>query len=181
MAENLRTTKYRNGDAIPNITDNLQWVSLITGGYAYYNNDVQNNNSYGKLYNWYAVNDARNIAPSGWHVPTVAEYATLQNFLGGVLVAGGKLKESGTSHWLGPNTGATNSTGFTGLPEGNRSIDGSFVHQTVHGWWWCSSPSASNPSNANLSHLSYDGSSFETDDGNGLPKLYGLSVRCIKD
>jgi uncharacterized protein (TIGR02145 family) len=118
MVENLKTTKYRNGDPIPNVTGNA-WAALTTGAYCWYNNDAATYKAtYGALYNWYAVADSRNIAPTGWHVPTDAEWTTLTTFLGGESVAGGKLKETGTNHWTSPNTGATNETGFTALPGG---------------------------------------------------------------
>ena len=119
MVENLKTTKYRNGDAIPNVTGNASWVALSTGAYCWYNNDAATYKAtYGALYNWYAVGDSRNIAPSGWHVATDSEWTTLSTFLGGESIAGDKLKEIGTSHWLSPNTGATNSNGFTAFPGG---------------------------------------------------------------
>jgi len=118
MAENLRTTKYCNGDPIPNVTDSLQWVNLATGAWAHNNNYSQYENLYGKLYNWYAVDDSRNICPCNWHVPTDAEWTTLIDYLGGEGVAGGKMKSTGTQYWLSPNTDATNESGFSGLPGG---------------------------------------------------------------
>ena len=124
MVENLKTTRYRNGEAIPNITDNASWAALITCAYCDYNNIPSNSITYGKLYNWYAVNDSRNIAPMGWHVSTDAEWTTLTTFLGGTSIAGGKLKENGTIHWNSPNVGATNETGFSALPGGYRLNSG---------------------------------------------------------
>lgn len=94
MAENLKTTKFRNGDPIPNITDVTAWENLTSGAYCYYRNDIVNITTFGMLYNWYAVNDSRNIAPTGWHVPSDAEWSTLRSWLGGVTVAGGKLKST---------------------------------------------------------------------------------------
>jgi uncharacterized protein (TIGR02145 family) len=122
MAENLRTTKYRDGTAIPNITDKTAWEALTTGAYCNYNNTTSADTiaTYGRLYNWYAATDSRNIAPAGWHVPTDAEWETLIYYLGGFRVAGGKMKETGTTHWISPNTGATNESGFTALPSGLR-------------------------------------------------------------
>ncbi|MCX6303889.1 MAG: fibrobacter succinogenes major paralogous domain-containing protein [Bacteroidetes bacterium] len=121
MLENLKTTKYRNGNPIPNVTDPAGWYNLTTGAYCNYNNDQSNATTYGRLYNWYAATDTRNICPTGWHIPTDAEWTILTDFLGGESVAGGKMKESGTAHWISPNTGATNSSGFTALPGGFRT------------------------------------------------------------
>lgn len=118
MVENLRTTKYRNGDTIPNITDKTAWENISYGGYCWYNNDITNKETYGALYNWYAVDDSRNLAPEGWHIPSAEEWNTLIDFLGGDMVAGGKLKEEGTLHWRSPNIDATNESGFSGLPAG---------------------------------------------------------------
>ncbi|HPG38813.1 MAG TPA: chitobiase/beta-hexosaminidase C-terminal domain-containing protein [bacterium] len=120
MAENLRVTHYRNGDPIPNITDNTEWKYFSTGAYCYYDNNNINAAVYGALYNWHVVNDNRNLAPAGWHVPSDAEWQALINYLGGDAVAGGKMKEVGTTHWLSPNKGATNESGFTARPGGWR-------------------------------------------------------------
>ena len=129
------------------------------------------------MYNWYAVVDSRNIAPTGWHVPTDAEWATLITFLGGESVAGGKLKETGTAHWVSPNNGATNSTGFTALPGGPRyDYDGSFGYLGANGYWWSSTAFDATLAwyrniyyyNVNINHNT---------DG----KKSGYSVRCIKD
>ena len=120
MAENLKVTHYRNGDPIPNVTDNVAWEGLNTGAYCEYANDANNVTTYGRLYNWFAINDSREIAPTGWHVPSVAEFQTLIDYLGGWQVAGGKMKETGTIHWVSPNTGATNESGFTALPGSGR-------------------------------------------------------------
>lgn len=120
MAENLKVTHYRNGDAISNITDNTEWSNLTTGAYCNYDNDENNATTYGSLYNWYAVNDSRNIAPEGWHVPSDVELQTLVDYLGGSGVAGGKMKETGTTYWNRSNTGATNESGFSALPGGSR-------------------------------------------------------------
>jgi len=124
---NLDVTKYRNGDTIPEVTDPTAWTNLTTGAWCYYGNNSANGIIYDKIYNGYAVNDPRNLAPTGWHIPTTTEYATLATFLGGLLVAGGKMKEVGTTNWSAPNTGATNSSGFTALPGGYRSGLGNFL------------------------------------------------------
>ena len=116
MTRNLTVSQYRNGDIIPEVTDPAAWAALTTGAWCYYNNDPANGPIYGKLYNWYAVNDSRGLAPNGYHIPTTTEWTTLTNTLGGLSLAGGDLKEAGITHWSDPNTGATNNSGFTGLP-----------------------------------------------------------------
>ncbi len=147
MAENLRTTKYRDGSEIPNVTDNTKWVELATGAYCNYNNTTSSDTiaTYGRLYNWYAVTDSRNIAPEGWHLPTETEWRILIDYLGGFGVAGGKMKETGATHWDTPNTGATNESGFTALPSGNRSDwrttpIGRFVNMSRSTYYWGTTP-----------------------------------------
>jgi uncharacterized protein (TIGR02145 family) len=151
MAENLKVTHYRNGDAIPNVTDSTTWRALTTGAYCNYDNNAGNVATYGRLYNWYAVNDSRNIAPTGWHVPSDAEWQTLMMTLGmsqadadseGYRGAGigDKLKESGTTHWSSPNTGATNTSGFSALPGGYRGGgNGYFYDVGAYAGFWSSS------------------------------------------
>ena len=134
MAENLKTTKYNDGTSIPNVTDNTVWSALITGAYCDYNNTPSISTTYGRMYNGYSVdnniatkvasNGGKNVCPTGWHVPSNAEWITLTSYLGGESVAGGKLKETGTMHWLTPNSGATNESGFTALAGGRRSYNG---------------------------------------------------------
>ena len=137
MAENLKVTHYRNGDAIPNVTNDTTWSDLTTSAYCNYNNNSSNATTYGRFYNWYAVNDSRNIAPTGWHVPSDAEWQTLVDYLGGD--AGGKMKETGTTHWNSPNTGATNESGFTALPGGcRRYSSGSFSSMRSTASFWSS-------------------------------------------
>ncbi len=123
MAENLKVTHYRNGDSIPYVTDSLGWMNILfdTGAYCYYNCDTNLRAVYGNIYNPYSIIDSRHLCPEGWHVPTEAEWQTLSDFLGGQYVAGGKIKEVDTTHWKSPNTGATNESGFTGLPGGCKS------------------------------------------------------------
>ena len=176
MVENLKTTKYRNGDPISN--DLGMWVSLVTGAYSWFNNDATNyKNPYGALYNWYAVTDSRKIAPSGWHVPSDAEWSILINYLGGESIAGGKLKETGTVHWFTPNVGATNSSGFTGLPVGYRSIFGNFNSYGDLCYWW-SSTADSSPYTAWTAHLHFRyNESFRISNNN----VSGFSVRCLQD
>jgi len=177
MAENLRTTKYRDGTAIPNVTDNTAWSNLTTPAYCWYSNDASSYKSrYGALYNWYAVNTGM-LAPTGWHVATDAEWTTLTTFLGGESVAGGKLKETGTVNWGSPNTGATNSSGFTALPGGCRfNYDGAFNYAGYDGNWWSSAEDGTNFAWFRTMYYNY-GIVFR----NNYYKHYGFSVRCIRD
>jgi uncharacterized protein (TIGR02145 family) len=176
MAENLRTTTYANGDPIPNVTDDNQWSGLTSGAWAHYNNDSQYENPYGKLYNWYTVADPRNVCPTGWHVPTDAEYTLLTDYLGGESVAGGKMKSTGTQYWLSPNTGANNESGFSGLPGGSRNYNGSFDTIGYYGHWWSSTED--NAVAAWYRYLDYGISSVTR--ANSF-KLVGFSVRCLRD
>jgi len=177
MTKNLDVATYRNGDPIPKVTDNSAWAALTTGAYCYYNNDSATYAAiYGKLYNWYAVNDPRGLAPEGWHIPTDFEWATLENCLGGSAVAGGAMKETGTIHWTNPNTGATNISGWSGLPAGFRLYNGSFLVVRYGGYWWSSTDSdVADPWYRYLS--SSDGSIGRY----GTSKQEGLSVRCVRD
>jgi len=176
MAENLKTTKYRNGDPIPQVLENAKWGTLKTGAYCFYNNDPTKKTTYGALYNWLAVIDKRNIAPAGWHIPTDQEWATLTTFLGGRDQAGGKLKETLTTHWLDPNTGATNSTGFSGLPGGYRNSAGVSDKAGYCGGWWSST--AYSTTVAWYRYTDYSTSNLYSCSGF---KNSGFSVRCIKD
>ena len=177
MVENLKTTKYRNGESIANVTDNDGWNELRSGAYCNYYNSDENGITYGKLYNWFAVNDSRNIAPTGWHVSTDSEWTTLINYLGEEK-AGRKLKEAGKSHWEKPNKGATNSSGFTALPGGDRSGNGgTFLSIGRYGHWWSSSEGDSGYAWDRL---------MRCDDGDDVTrkrssKEWGLSVRCLRD
>lgn len=139
MAENLKVSHFRNGDRIPEAKTDGKWEMSGEVGipaWCYYENDAENGKTYGKLYNWYAVNDPRGLAPEGWHVPTDVEWTTLIDYLGGESVAGGKLKETDTAHWNSPNTEATNETSFTALPGGRRISNGSFSSVGDSGYWW---------------------------------------------
>jgi len=177
MKENLKVTHYRNGEPIPSITDQTAWAGLFTGARCYYNNDsIAYDAVYGSLYNWYAVNNVNNLCPEGWHVPSDSEWATTETFLGGSIVAGGKMKEPGTSHWKSPNTGATNESEFTGIPGGMRGLDNTFSTMSENGLWWASTTSGS--SMAWSRYLWY---LFAGVDRNPAPKTLGLSVRCVKD
>lgn len=176
MAENLRTTTYNDGTSIPQVTANNEWKNMKTAAFCWYGNDADSyGNTYGALYNWYAVNTDK-LCPAGWHVPTHDEWTTLTDYIGGAVVAGGKLKESGTLHWDSPNFGATNETGFTGLPGGSRQ-DGGFMFIGVSGSWW--SATESNADWAIERGLNYNSGSVFWVSFN--PKSNGYSVRCLKD
>ncbi len=178
MAENLKTTKYRNGVSIPLVTTNASWAALTSGAYCLYNNDAASfKATYGALYNWYAVTDPRNIAPMGWHVPTDADWTTLINYLGNLSIDGSKMKEAGTSHWSDPNTGATNTSGFTGLPGGYRySNDGVFYYVGLYSYWWSSTENDTTSAwQRGLYYLDFKVTRDPYD------KKYGYSVRLVKD
>ena len=175
MAENLQVTRYRNGEAIPNVTDGATWEGLTTGAYCNYNNNEGYVATYGRLYNWYAVDDGRNIAPEGWHVPTDAEWQVLVDYLGGYEVAGGKLKETGTTHWMSPNTGATDESGFTARPSGDRDIR-EYHNMGLATVYW--SFTEENSLSAWIRILSYNKSDVGRDT---YEKAAGFSVRCVKD
>jgi uncharacterized protein (TIGR02145 family) len=177
MAENLRTTTYANQDPIPNVTGATQWESLTTGAWVHYNNDNQYENPYGKLYNWYAVADVRNLCPTGWHVPSDAEWTVLSDYLGGEVVAGGKMKSTGTQYWLSPNTDASNESGFSGLPGGLRNnFYGLFTNVGDAGFWWSSTGSSA--TDALYRDLIYSNGITGRNDGH---KQAGFSVRCLRD
>jgi uncharacterized protein (TIGR02145 family) len=175
MAENLKTTKYNDGTAIPLVTDGAAWSVLTTPAYCWYNNDISYKTTYGALYNWFAVNTGK-LSPTGWHVPTDAEWATLVAFLGDTATGGGKLKETGIAHWVSPNTGANNSSRFTALPGGSHYTNGSFYLNGKYGWWWSSTESSAG--NAWHEYLIYNSSAVFRTEGS---KIIGFSVRCIKD
>jgi uncharacterized protein (TIGR02145 family) len=182
MAENLNTSIYRNGDAIPTNLDDSTWTNTTSGAWAYYINDVSYACPYGKLYNWYACVDARQLCPVGWHVPTNAEWTVLIDNLGGVTVAGGIMKSTGTIQaatglWFGPNTEATNSSGFSGSPGGLREYDFSYGANGVAGFWWSSSDGGNGGSAWNRCLRFNDSAS----PGRIDDKHYGFSVRCLRD
>ena len=178
MVENLRTTHYNDGGNIKNAGDNTAWHIDTTGAYCWYNNDgaAAIGSPYGALYNFYAVNSGK-LCPVGWHVPSDTEWNTLIAKLGGETTAGGKLKESGTTHWNTPNTNADNSSGFTAVPGGYRySVSGEFRDINVRGIWWSSTPNGTNT--ALTYYLSYNtayAKSFTSS------YIVGSSVRCIKN
>lgn len=180
MVENLKTTRYNDGSAIPLVTDDYIWNHLSTPGYCWNNNDTSMKNPYGALYNFYVVNTGK-LAPTGWHVPTEAEWTILTTYLGGGPVASGKMKstgtiEAGTGLWYSPNTGATNESGFTAVPAGHRYWDGTFISIGSNSVWWSSSES--NTHSAWLLYLRYYGDYFFS---GYYSKLDGYSVRCVRD
>jgi len=175
MAENLKTSKYNDGASIPLVTGSSAWFNLTTPGYCWYDNDAATyKNTYGALYNWYTV-DYGMLCPTGWHVPTDAEWTTLENYLGGSSVAGGKLKAN--TQWDSPNTGATNESGFTALPGGCRFGDGAFSNTGKIGFWW--SATREDIENFPVNRImEYNFSNVFSEPNY---ESYGFSVRCIKD
>lgn len=180
MAQNLKVKHYRNGDTLTTETDDIIWCNLTTGAWCNYENNETNALTYGLLYNWYTVNDSRNICPSGWHVPSDAEWSILTSYLGGDSLAGGKLKESGTLHWNAPNTDATNESGFTALPAGTRFFMACYFDALNRRTeWWTSTPGGGYVGMALIRILTYDSSGLPTDVG--AWEYSGESVRCVKD
>jgi uncharacterized protein (TIGR02145 family) len=176
MAENLKATRYRNGDSIPNVIDSALWVNLSSGAYCNYDNSPGNSEIYGRLYNWYSVDDRRNLAPSGWHVSTDAEWFTLTTYLGGVNAAKVKLHERGSTHWQFYNPKATNESGFTALPAGERFPYSNFSNLGYDATFW---------TNREYDSLCawYWGLGFGYEDVYriNIQKSCGFSVRCIMD
>ena len=181
MAENLKTTRYRNGNNIPNVTNDTAWRNLTTGAYCNFDNTTYSDtiNTYGRLYNWYAVVDTSNIAPQGWHVPSDSEWFALETFLGGSSIAGGKIKDKCKYLWTSPNVGATNETGFTALPGGYRDFSGMFYDlgggTGLAGFWWSSTMYNTNAWYRFMLVM------YSTLDRTYGYKTRGLSIRCVKD
>lgn len=177
MAANLRTTRYRNGDIIPNVMDGNAWSGTNTGAWCEYLNDANLGNTFGKLYNWYAVIDPRGACPMGWHVPSDSEWTQLTDHLGGEAVAGGAMKAI-SPLWYAPNEGATNSSGFSGLPGGLRFGlgNGNFDLDAQTGFWWSASEEGATNSWARLLGFSHESIIRIYDQ-----KRNGFSVRCIMD
>lgn len=180
MSKNLEIDRYRNGEIIPQVTDSILWNNLTTGVWCYYRNDANLGSTYGKLYNWYAVNDSRGLAPQGWHIPSDVEWNVLINCLGGDSIAGGKMKTS--TLWNSPNSGATNSSGFSALPSGRRTHGSFTTFESIGevGHWWSSTEIAGSGinrygANQRIGYVSKQITWYR----NG--KEEGQSVRCIKD
>ena len=179
ITENLKTTKYINGDLIPNVTIGSDWDKLTTGAFCWYNNDVTYKDTYGPLYNGYTVTDNRKICPTGWHVPTLNDWSILFSLYNGSNLAGGKLKESGTAHWQSPNTGATNVSGFTALPGGAqipKNDPSRFQNIGRVGYWWSSSEVGTNLRGILMEYFSAEARVLQQ-----VSKGYGYSVRCVRD
>ena len=172
QSKNLDVETYRDGTPIPQVTDPTQWANLTTGAWCYYNNDPANNAIYGKLYNWYAIMDGRGLCPVGWHIPSTAEFTTLNTTIGS---NGGSLKEVGFSHWYSPNTGATDLYGFKALGAGYM---GTFSHSKINQatYFWTSTENGA-ASAYTWSLLNTDASFNQSSQG----KVGGFSVRCIHD
>lgn len=173
-AENLNVVTFLNGDTIPEAKTNEEWVSAGQSGkpaWCYYNNDPKNGLKYGKLYNWFAVNDSRGLAPAGWSLPSASDWAQLAAYLGGSNAAGSKLKS--TSGWADGYIG-TNESGFNGLPGGYRVANGKFLNLGTIGTWWTSTESK--PGTAVDHYLGQRGSLERSNN----PKEAGESVRCIR-
>lgn len=177
MAENLNTTTFNDGTPVPFVRESTTWTSLTTPGFCWYNYDSI---SYGGLYNWYVVsstaNGGKNICPAGWHIPSDAEWEALTDYLGGSENAGGKLKETGTTHWYSTNPSATNETGFTAIPAGYRYYTGAFNSIKRYSYWWSSSEASA--SDAYCRNMNYG---YNTVERTASIKKSGFSVRCIKD
>lgn len=180
MAKNLDVGTFANGDAIPEAKTAAEWMAAGDAqkpAWGYYDNDPANGKTYGRLYNWYAVSDPRGLCPQGWHVPTDAEWTTLESYLGGA--AGGKLKETGTFHWQSPNTGATNSSGFSALPGGFWHGNGVFYSLGSDASFWSATSGSSGIAwNRSLDYISSDIDGYDAIWDN---KEYGFSVRCVAD
>ena len=177
MSENLKTTRYNNGDEIPTGLTDGDWQNNTSGALAVYDDNELNADIYGRLYNWYAVVDNRGVCPENFHVPTDGEYILLTNYLGGNDIAGGKMKEAGLEHWDSPNTGATNESGFTGLPGGFRNVTGSYVYMGSDGFFRSSSEYNSYRAWFHGLYSTWE----EVYRGFEMNKNSGLSVRCVGD
>jgi uncharacterized protein (TIGR02145 family) len=174
MIENLRTAAFADGSPIQSASSDSE-CSAGHSSYCWYQNDSsQYEELYGKLYNWYAVSDMHGLCPEGWHIPSLPEWTTLANTLGGQAICGGKMKELGNSHWLPNNAAATNESGFSAIPAGLRSTNGSFANLNYLAYWWSSSESGQYVWYSNL--YNYNG----TMDLNLADKFNGLSVRCVR-
>ena len=176
MAENLKVTKYNDGTNIPNVTDDYAWYQLTTESYCNYDNDPSKVATYGRLYNWYTINTEK-VCPVGWHVPTNTEWTTLTDYLGGKTIAGGKLKEIGTTHWHNPNEGATNESGFTALPCGQRDANGMFFFVGDYGSWWSATENSATEAWSRYTSNNYS----DVGESHYVSKKTGYSVRCVKD
>jgi uncharacterized protein (TIGR02145 family) len=176
MVENLKTTHYKNGNPIPNISERPEWNNLSTGAYCDYNNDAETGNTNGHLYNWYAINDPAGLCPTGWHIATDSEWTVLINYLGHDSIAGGAMKTAGTTQWKIPNAWATNSSGFAAIPAGYRHANGAFYKIYENSYFWSSTETFSY--SACGRYLSYNTAGIDRFIAN---KQSGFSCRCIKN
>ena len=180
MTENLKTTRFSNGEAIPDIKDTAQWRNLTSSAYCNYFDDDSVANMYGRLYNWYASVDNRKLCPTGWHVSTDEDWTSLTNFLGGENLAGGKLKDTGTTYWTPDNIGATNQVGFEARGGGYRlNTDAIFYELGQTGLWWSTAKDdtiiTKLPCDRTI--LKY----YPNINRGGFARGVGISVRCVKD
>lgn len=188
QSSNLDVTTYRDGTPIPQVTNQTEWANLTTGAWCYYNNSTSNANTYGKLYNWYAVagihdNDPNTpnkiLAPSGWRIPSYTDWNTLIEYLGGNTIAGGKMKSTGTSLWQSPNTSATNQSGFTALPGGYRQEmnngDFSLINKRARFW------SGTEIDDVYSRQITLFNSTSSIDRIESVNKKVGFSVRCVRN
>ncbi len=183
MTRNLDVIVYRNGDKIPQVTDSATWVNMTTGAWCWYNNDpAAHAATYGRLYNWYAVNDPRGLAPAGWHVASDEEWSALETCSPGDS-AGYRMKEAGTAHWSCPVSAADNSSGFTGLPGGMRSEQGAFDRMGFSGVFWFSTEGSTGEAWCGrlIHHVNNRGVAYMVTGVGYMNKADGYSVRCVKD
>ena len=174
LKENLKVTKFRNGEPIQKVIDNT-WGNLTTSAFCYVDNDTNKLKTYGGLYNWYAITDSRKICPIGWHVPSLAEINIMDHYLGDN--GGGKLKETGLTHWVNINIDATNSTQFTALPGGRRDAD-SYFSYGQYAYWWTTSEYVLDNTEASYFSVWYFTGHLDIMD---MYKKTGMSIRCIRD
>ncbi len=179
MKENLRVTRYNNGDSIRFVTDSLAWAEQCEGSYCNFHNSPELYKTYGRMYNFYAVGDERKLCPQGWHVPSDDEWQILCDYLGGFWVAGGKMKEAGEKHWHAPNDKATNESGFTALPAGRQYHHGFFFLGEYTNIW--SSTEFTTGTDTDVVWCRYMTMSHGQLVRFTYKKNYGLSVRCLKD
>jgi uncharacterized protein (TIGR02145 family) len=187
MLENLKTTKFNDNTVIPEVTNDTLWSVTTNPGYCWYDNNIFYKEPYGALYNWHAVSTGK-LAPQGWHVATKEDWEQLLDYLGGHAVAGAKLKEIGTSHWINPNDDATNETGFTAVPNGYRSdhegpvfdvnYDGKFINVYYRANWWTGTQDVDYPETAWAVDMLWNWNSVGM---NNSPKGLGRAIRCVKD
>ncbi|HNW99007.1 MAG TPA: fibrobacter succinogenes major paralogous domain-containing protein [Bacteroidales bacterium] len=179
MVENLNVSHFRNGEIIPEAKTAEEWKEAGNKkqpAWCYYDNNPDNGKIYGKLFNWYAVNDSRGLAPLGWHIPSDDEWTMLTEFLGGESYAGGKMKEAGTLHWESPNYGADNSSGFTAIPGGSRNLNGLFHGIGIAGDFWSVTESNCGVWSLDIFYCLESACRKEYKDKNT-----GYFVRCLRD